>query len=153
MSSLALPKPDNLRVPDHGRAHLVEADVYHICDRIKELDPNLYVYLLDPPVCFGERTYRYSVTEFCADRVERLVRRYEELDARVIENLEYMLRVPFEHRLQAAEATEAQNDAARKEQDFERLYEQVGAPMRRDLERCGFASRNTSYAKRGVRFR
>lgn len=150
-TGLALPRPDNMRVPYGDAAHLVENDVYNICARIKELDPNLYLYLLDPPIVLGDKTYRYTVSEMCEDRVERLVSRFEDLDARIIEHLQYLLHVPFEHRMAEAEKLEARAEEDRKENDLAELYESMGRPMWTDLEKCGFIQRNRSYAKRGVR--
>lgn len=147
MTNLALPRPDNLRVPLGSRAHLVESDVYHICERLREIDPNLYLYALDPPVEFGDKTYRWSVNEFCGDGVERLVARYEELDARIIENILYLAHVPFEKRLAEAERIEAQNEADNKQAELEELYERFGGPMRHQLFHDGFADSPTSYRK------
>lgn len=148
MTSLALPRPDNLR----GRyGALVESDVYDICSRIKEVDPNLYIQLLDPPVQFAGKVYHYAIVEVCRDGVERLVCRVEELDARVIEHMQYLLHVPFEKRFAEAERLEAKAEAERREKEHAELYERIGRPMWTDLERCGFIQRPASYAKRGIR--
>lgn len=147
MSGIALPRPDNLRVPDGARAHLVESDVYKICERLKEIDPNLYLYALDPPVTFGDKTYRWSVNEFCADRVERLVGRFEFLDARIIEHIQYLAHVPFAQRFKEAERVADKLEQDHKERELEELYETMGGPMLRQLEHDGFIMRPTSYRK------
>lgn len=151
MSSLTLPiVPANLRTARPG-IKLVESDMFDICERLYELDRNLYVYELDPPVPLGSKLYRYAICEMCADRVERLVMRVEALDARVITELERMLRVPFEHRFAEAERQEAADECARKESELNELADKIGLPMLPDLERTGFIQRSVSYPKRGVK--
>jgi hypothetical protein len=147
MSSLAVPlRPDNIR----GRfGELVEADVFHICARVKEVDPNLYIYVVDKP---GELEKRFSIVELCRDGEERLVFRTNVLDGRIIEKLQYLLRVPFKTRFAEAEALEAKAEEERQRLEHEDLYERIGRPMLTDLDRCGFipGGRRSSYAKRGV---
>ena len=94
---LLTPRPDNLTVPRHRQYANVEADLYSICTRIKELDPNLRVVLHE------QHPQPWVVLEMGADGEERFVARYAELDARVLENLRYMLAVPFEQRLAKVE--------------------------------------------------
>jgi hypothetical protein len=150
MASLALPtRPANLR----GRfGDLVESDVFHICERLHELDKSLNVHVIDPPIAFGEKVYRFAVTEQCADGVERLVFRVEELDARIIEHVRYLLRVPFEHRFNEAEKLADKLTAEAKEHELDKLYDTMGAPMLRQLEHDGFIThRGKSFPKRGVR--
>lgn len=149
MSSLALSiRPDNFRAPP---GVMIESDVFGVCERMKELDKNLFLYALDPPVEFAGKTYRFSVTEMCVDGVERLVQRFEELDARIDKKLAYMLHVPFEKRLAEAEQQEAKAEQQRKDDELTKLYEGVGRPMLTDLEKCGFIQRSVSYPKRGVK--
>lgn len=128
----------------------VDGDVYNISERIAEIDPSLYIDPLDPPVTIGDKTWNFAITELCADGVERLVFRTEQLDARILEHVRYLLHVPFAVRFAEAEAREAKLDAERKENELNELAENVGLPMLRDLERTGFTQRRTSYAKRGV---
>ncbi len=144
MGLVAAGAPDNLR---GAFGELVEDDVFDICKRIKEVDPSLVVYLMPA----GSRR-TFSIVEDCRDGVERLVFTTNELDARVIEKLQYLLRVPFEDRFAAAEKLEAKAEEEQKQREFEHLYENMGAPMVHDLERCGFIQRPRSYAKRGIRF-
>lgn len=126
----------------------VDGDVYNISERIAEIDPSLWIDPLDPPVTIGDQTWNWAITELCADGVERLVFRTAELDARILEHVQYLLHVPFEHRFAEAEAREVKIEAERKENELNELYENIGGPMRIDLERCGFADRPESYAKR-----
>jgi hypothetical protein len=143
MGLVAAGSPDNLR---GSFGHLVEADVFSICDRIKEVDRNLVIYVMP-----SDSRRRFSIVEMCRDNVERLVFTTDELDGRVIERLQYLLRVPFEKRLAAAEAIEEKAKEEQHEREHQELYEQIGAPMLRDLERCGFIQRPRSFAKRGIR--
>ena len=149
---------DALVVPVHqsnfrqnGNAPLT-GDMFNICERIKEIDANLYIYQLDPPVQLGDRTLNYSIAEVCQDRVERLVMRVEKLDARIIEHMQYLLRVPFEQRFAEAERLTDKFEADHKENELDKLYENLGAPMFRQLEHDGFIThRGRSFPKRGVR--
>ena len=92
---IQVPRPHNLRGSPNIK--LVEHDVYNICNRVKELDPNLYIVLHqghDRP---------WVVMEHCRDNVDRFVSRYKELTPQIIDDLHYMLAVPFEKRLEEAE--------------------------------------------------
>jgi hypothetical protein len=71
----------------------VEHDVYNIAERIRQIDSNLRLVLHEG----HERPW--VVLEVGPDGQERFVSRYEELDARIIDHLLYMLKVPFEERL------------------------------------------------------
>jgi hypothetical protein len=152
MSSLALPHPENLRVQIiQGRKYkLVDSDMYNICDRVKELSPNLYIYLIEPAQHFAGRVYNFAVCEMCEDGVERLVKRYEHLDGRIIKELQYLLHVPFAERFAAAEALEKKREDEQREAQLDVLTEKIGLPMWGDLERTGFITRPVSYPKRGV---
>jgi hypothetical protein len=92
---LLTPVPDNMRLPRGavlGNTHVVEGDVFNICERIKDIHPDLFVVLQEG------HDRPWVVMERCTDGVERMVSRYEELDARILEDLRYMLAVPFEER-------------------------------------------------------
>lgn len=144
MSALALPRPDNLRGSRFGT--LVEHDLYMIAERIREIDPNLYIYDTEQP---GKR---YAICENCRDGKERLVFKTEAIDARILEHLRYLLHVPFEHRIDEAEklATKREEERVAREQD--ELYERMGRPMWTQLDHDGFipGGRGVSFPKRGV---
>ena len=142
MGLVAAGAPSNLR---SSFGHLVESDVFDICKRIKEIDPNLLVYVMPEA-----SRKRWSIVENCRDGVERFVFHTDELDGRVIEKLQYLLRVPFSERFDAAERLEAKAQEEQKQRELDQLYETIGAPMLRDLDRCGFIQRPRSYAKRGI---
>lgn len=142
---ILLPRPDNVR----GRfGSYVTHDVFHIAERLQELDRNLYVSALETPIQWHGRSYNFTVSEICADGVERFVLRTEALDGRVIERCERMLRIPFETRfaeLEKQEATWAKED---REAALDQLYEDMGGEMLIQLDRCGFIQRPTSFPKR-----
>jgi hypothetical protein len=141
-------KPNNVRA---YRGALVTSDVFHIAERVREIDPALYVHVLDPPVHFDGRVYHFAICELGPDRVERLVFRAEELDSRILKKLEYIRAVPFEKRFAEAEKWEAAELAKRKDDELTALYERMGRPMWTQLEHDGFIQRPVSYPKRGVK--
>lgn len=95
LDKLMMPVPENLRA---GRVRMVDNDLYNICDRVKEIDKNLYL------VYHENHKEPWVVMEHCADGTERFVSRYEELGAHILDNLRYMLAVPFEKRLAETQA-------------------------------------------------
>lgn len=96
-------RPSNVYAPT---GMPLTSDVYHIADRIKKLDKNLRI-IVQPE--FPETPF--TVIEIGSDGVERFVKRYAELDDRIIKDLEYMLRVPFEHRMKViADEVDAENE-------------------------------------------
>lgn len=88
--------PQNLQYNGSAMT-LVDSDVYNICERIRELSPRLIVRLRDGA------SKPWVVMELCDDGVERLVASYEALDQRILDDLRYMLAVPFEKRLEEAD--------------------------------------------------
>lgn len=95
-----MPRPENLTVREQQgkKMTMVEGDVYNICSRIKEIDPNLRIVLhegADKPWVVLEKSV--------VDGEERFVSRYAELDGRILDDLRYMLAVPFEKRIQKLE--------------------------------------------------
>jgi hypothetical protein len=144
---LVAARPHNLR---YDRNVEVSGDVYNICDRLAELDPSLYIYPLDPPVALGDKVYRFSVIEQCGDGVDRLVMRVTELDARILEHIQYLLRVPFKQRFAEAERRADLLEAEHREAEMDSLVETMGMPMLRQLHHDGFSQRRTVYAPTGV---
>lgn len=125
---LLTPVPSNFK--NAGKAHYVESDLYSIALRVKELDPNLVI------VFHEDHEQPFVVMEKCADGVERFVSRYTELDARIIEDLQYMLRVPFEHRLAEADKRVAAANAEVTAPDPEK-QDWYFTEMARELRRSG----------------
>lgn len=137
MSGLALPRPSNLR---GGPGTHVEGDVYRICERIREIDPNLWI----DPLPDGDG---FAICERCKDNEDRLVYKAPALDARIIEHLQYLLHVPFERRFAEAERLNEKWEAEQREKELDEMYERMGGPMYSMLERTGFSQRSTSYPK------
>lgn len=143
---LAIAPPDNLSLDPSVRASLVESDMYDICERIKEIDPNLkIVHLID-----GE-TQSFVIMETGKDGKEYYVMKAKELDARILEKLRYLLHVPFEERIRILEKGNKEFEAAEHERELDELYERVGRPMWTELERTGFIDRPVSYPKKPKR--
>ena len=91
------PIPDNIRIgwgADFTRPKLVESDVFNVCERIKEIDPRLFVVLQEE-----HPTHKWVIMENCVDGECRMVKRYENLTPAILEDLRYMLAVPFAERL------------------------------------------------------
>lgn len=146
MSSLLIPvAPTNYR-SDWGSVQ-VSGDVYRICERVAEIDPNLIVR--ERPDWQTAGGFRYIISEMSKDNVERWVLGIDDLDGRLIERLERMLYIPFEERYAAAEREEEQHKKAEVERELDELAETIGLPMQTQLERCGFVQRPVSYPKSG----
>lgn len=87
---LELPIPENLQARGFKR---VEGDLYNICERIKEISPRLVLRFQE-----NHPTHPWVVFENCVDGVQRYVSRYIAPDARILDDLRYMLTVPFKDR-------------------------------------------------------
>lgn len=136
MSGFVIPgsaAPNNLRFSSNVRASLVESDVYNICERIREVDPSLFLVLLEQ-----DDKAAYAVMETCRDGTDRLVCKVQELDARIVEKVERLKSIPFEVRFKAIEEQIDREEAEQRELEKEELYETLGAPMLSQLEHDGF---------------
>lgn len=123
----------------------VDGDLYNICMRVKQISDDLTVIPLE-----GEGPYRFAIAEDCADGSTRLVFRVPELDNRTIERLQYLMSIPIDKRNEEIQKQIDRDEAARKEEELDELYERVGAPMWGELEKSGFITRPVSYPKTGV---
>lgn len=140
MSKLEIPgsaAPNNLHFADDVRATLIEQDLYDICTRLNEIDPSLFIILLE-----DGNSHRYTIMEHCSDGWDRLVWSVNDLDQRVLEKAAYLKKVPFEHRLEEAEKVEARMKAEAESEAFEEFYEKLGGPMRHQLRHDGFTDGN-----------
>lgn len=147
VSDLQLPfLPSNMRVEPHMRNAHVTGDLYNLCERIKEeISPNLYICPL-----YDEGPWRFLIVEECRDGIERPVFKAQTLDERVFNELRRMMAAPLEERIRRIERDEEKFYADEQEREQERLWHEVGDPMRHHLEKAGFADRGVSYPKRGV---
>lgn len=127
--------PENMRLDmsgDRQAVSIVDSDLFNIADRIKEIDPNLVI------VFHENHPEPFTVMENCADGVTRFVKRYKTLDQRVLEDLRYMLSVPFDERLKIVERQIDRDNAALEAIDEETL-DWLASEMRRDLVKTGFS--------------
>lgn len=151
------------RVPENFRSKLgrdvVTGDVFNIAARIADLSEDAYGsrdhLLLTDRVADGwpdDGGFRYVISELCVDGELRWVMgiQHGELDERVMTKLREMLTVPAEKRFSALEAEEARRTAQREIDELDKMTEEIGLPMLRDLEACGFIQRPPSYSKRGT---
>ncbi len=142
--SLVVRKPDNMRSNDR----LVESDVFGICERVKQLDPNLVVRLNEG------HTEPWVILEIGQDGVERFVSRYSELDARIIEDLQRMLRIPFEQRFRAtADRIDRENEERMRNIFDDEQMERLSWEMRRALRQSNMADIPDTAHKRPKRKR
>jgi hypothetical protein len=77
--------------------------------------------------------------EQCEDGVIRFVARYAELDQRILDDLRYMLSVPFDERLKKVEREIDTKNAALEAIDEDTL-DWLASEMRRDLVKSGFST-------------
>lgn len=146
MSKLSIPGtagPNNLHYGTDVRASIVDGDLYDICTRLEEVDPSLFIVALESPD--GKA---FAIMEHCDDGWDRLIWRVPVLDQRVLRKAEYLKKVPFEKRFEEAEKVEERMKAEEDAKAFEDLYENLGAPMLRQLRHDGFTDGNfTDYRK------
>ena len=141
-------RPSNLHFGDDVHVRMIDSDMYNICDRLREINPNLSVVA----AMRGDEIL-YNIMESCPDGVERRIFKAKELDARVLKHIERIMGIPFEHRFEEACKEIDRYEAAQKEEQLDELYERLGRPMWTQLEHDGFIDgRNVSYAKRGIKF-
>lgn len=151
MSLLDLPAglaPSNLHLRPSARAKFVSGDVLDISKRLAEVSPNLYLVELSED---GRDQAAWCVMEHCADGVQRMVKKYQELDQRMLTDVQRMLSIPLEHRAAAAQADIDAENAKLDDDNLEMRYEQLGHAFRRQLWHDGFIEhRGVSYPTRGV---
>lgn len=138
--------PSNLHLsPEVRVSTMIDGDMYEICKRIEEVSDRLFIIDLQ-----HDDKHTYAIMERCDDGVERLVYKVKELDGRVITKLQKMMKKTLSERYEALEREEHRLNEQAREDELDRLYEEVGAPMLTELEKCGFIQRGISYPKLGV---
>lgn len=144
--------PTNLSLPPGTGIAYVDADMYDICERVKEISPDIKIVAYDND---GSK-YTHGI---CEDTPSKLALIFKVgpacpdtpvLDGRVISKLRRLLAVPLDERLKLIEKEEAKYEADCKENELEELYETMGRPMWTQLEHDGFITRPVSYPKVGV---
>lgn len=140
MHDLILKRPDNVRGPF---GTYVNHDVFHISERLEEISPHLLISAHDTKR-MGPFTWNFTISELVPGG-ERLVFRAEELDARIVTHVQYIMSVPWEKRFAAMEAEEAKWAEECHQKALDEMYENMGGEMRHQLYRCGFAQAPTIY--------
>lgn len=131
MSLITVGAPDNIKIAGVSpfALRMVESDVHDIARRIKEIDANLYV------VVHQGHERPFVVMEHALDGNERMVSRYERLDASILDDLRYMLRVPFSERFAATtKRVDAENKAQEDAWKESESHEMFMWEFRRALE-------------------
>lgn len=113
--------PTNLSLPPGARVSRVEADVFGICERLGEHDPNLRINVMEEGA-----QHAFVVTELGPDGVERFVTRVTTLDARLIEDCQRMLKMPLKDRLAECDRINAARKAAHEDALVEQIWEESG---------------------------
>lgn len=143
MTNLLLPEgsvPTNLHLnPNTDRARLVTSDMYHICERIREIDPRLYIVELERETREGSK-YGFAIMERCEDGVDRLVLRASQrgLDERILEKLRRIMALDLHARIAELDREREKWEAEQHENELEKLYEEMGGKMHRQLVADGF---------------
>lgn len=114
----------------------ITSDMFHISERIAEIDAP-YPLAINLTQDQGSGATAYTIVEE-APQGPRVVFRCNRLDARVIEHVQYLIRVPLKDRFAEAEKIMDKWDADEKDREMDDLVERVGLPMLRDLRECGF---------------
>lgn len=150
-TALALPEgyaPSNLHLAPSVQTRFVDGDMFDICKRIAHVSRSLYIVQLTDR---KGTDCTYVVMERGLDGGSYMVLKTKELDARVIERVEYLLRVPFDKRFAEAEALERKAEADLRQAAIDETYERVGHAFQRQLWHDGFIEhRKTSYPTKGV---
>ncbi len=150
-SALALPEgyaPSNLHLAPSVQARFVDGDMFDICKRLAHVSRSLFIVQLTDRK--GDHC-NYVVMETGLDGSAYMVLKTTELDARVIERVEYLLRVPFDKRFEEAERLEREAEEAIRKNAIDETYEKVGHAFQRQLWHDGFIEhRKTSYPTKGV---
>jgi hypothetical protein len=138
--------PSNLHLRPSVKTRYVDGDMFNICERLAEISPRLFIVeMAEGDDC------SYAIMEHADHGVESLVCKVKELDARVLDRVQRMLHIPFEHRLAEIEKENAKYEADHHEDILEGMYERMGHQFRYQLEHDGFIThRGISYPKRGV---
>ncbi len=125
------PTPGGLHIKGKW-CRYVESDVYSVVNRMKEIDPNLYVVLHE------DHDYPWVVMEHCRDGEVRFVKRYKELTPAILDDLRRMIAVPFQQRIEEMqrEADDA-NDAKKRYMESDAWQEFVW-DFKKTLYECAF---------------
>lgn len=142
-STILLPQgavPTNLHLnPNTDKARLVTSDMYHICNRIREISPALYILELERETKEGSK-FGFAIMEKCNDGVDRLVIRASArgLDERILNKLRYIMAMDLHERIAMLDREREKWEQEQHENELEKLYEEMGGKMHRQLVANGF---------------
>lgn len=139
---------DENGIPIITKASLVTHDMWMICERVKEISPNLYLLELLRTSREAEK-FGYALMEHCPD-MDRLIMRVtkDNLDGRLLEKLRYIMSVDLHERIKICDRIRDKEEADQAENNSEAMWETMGGPMQIQLEHDGFIdSRGVSYRK------
>lgn len=143
--------PSNLHLRPSVKVRYIEGDVLNVCERLAEISPRLFLVELTEHDSKASGGAAWVVMEMCDDGVARKVQKYQELDQRMLTDVQRMLRIPLEHRAAAAQAEIDAANQKLEDDNIERLYEQLGHAFHRRLWTDGFIEhRGKSYPTKGV---
>lgn len=160
-TALALPEgyaPSNLHLAPSVQTRFVDSDMFDICKRLAHLDRRLFIVQLeetDPKLLrearkTGKLPVTYVIMERGLDGGAYMVLKTKELDARVLERIQYLMRVPLDKRFEEAERLEAKAKADMERDGIEAAYERMGQDFRHQLKKDGFIVGGPSYPTKGV---
>lgn len=138
MSDLTYPRPENVR-GKFGR--WVTADMFHISQRLQEIEQGhrLFIQHLDPPVELEPgKVWNFVIVEVDDNGTEWWVTPVRELDARVIEHVQYLLKVPYSKRFEEAEKLIAKREQDEMDRQLDEALENWGWDFRKQLAHDGF---------------
>ncbi len=132
--------PSNIRLPPGSRGTHVDSDMYDISSRLRELDPNLFIALLE----HVDGGAVWAVCETDRAGVESLCFRVgpgcaiDALDLRVINHVEWLMRVSPADRMAAIQHELDREAKHRADDEREEMYEKMGGSLYDNLFKCGF---------------
>lgn len=144
-------KRSNVFLPDGSRATHITSDLYGIAERLKQLDPELRVDLIEH--VNGEAVW--AINHDDGNVIEHFFNvgpgnQIDALDARVIEHVQWCMRYTPAERVKMLCAEIDRNNVAAVEASREKLYEKMAPAIYRGLHEGAFLDtpRSESFNKR-----
>lgn len=128
--------PANLRLGGPFKSTMITSDVFNICERLAELNPRLEIHFLWDERKGGDSGY--VVMERISHDESQVVFKTRQLDGRTVEQVRYLLSVPFAERFAQSQKILDKLAKDEHEAELDELYERLGAPMLRQLFHDGF---------------
>jgi hypothetical protein len=130
--------PSNIKTGGRFHVEAVSGDMYDIANRLAELNPRLFISILEDRAPDALHPVVYVIMEQTNRGTEEVVFKCYQLDARVLEHVSYLMKVPFAQRFAEAEKELDKYEAEQHETQLDELTEDVGLAMRHELRRLGF---------------